>query len=107
MLEMQGTDAKRVLAELAVEASGCDVYSDCDLDAYWLEVLCQGCRLPLPFPVHYLGERFCGLGASRAEVVRALDHAKAQHAREHVARDDARRLALAVRYIEHSERRAV
>jgi hypothetical protein len=103
MLEEQGIKAARVLQELGEEARGCDVYSDCDLDAYWLEVLCEGCHAPLPFPIHYLGERFCGLGATRADVVSALDYAKGQHAREHVARDDARRLALAVRYIEHPE----
>lgn len=100
MLAAHGIDARRVVAELAAEAQGCDVYCDCDLDAYWLEILCQGCAMPLPFPVHYLGERFCGLGVSRAQVVDALEYAKTQHAREHVARDDARRLALAVHYIE-------
>lgn len=103
MLKAQGTDAAQVIAELAQAAQGCDVYSDCDLDAYWLETLCEGASLPLPFPILYLGERFCNLGASRAQVVKALQRAGKQHVREHVARDDARRLALALRYIEHPE----
>jgi hypothetical protein len=95
----EGLPADQVLVELAAEAAGYDVYADADLDAYWLETLAEACGKPVPFPIRYLGEFLGEAGFSRPEVVAALTAAKAQLPVEHVARDDAGRLALAVRLL--------
>jgi len=88
-----------VLAELAEEAAGCNVYADCDLDAYWLETLAAACHQPAPFPIRYLGELMVQRGYKRPEVVDALKGAREQMPTEHVARDDASRLALTLRLL--------
>lgn len=99
ILEKDGEAPEKVLAELAEAADGCDVFADAELDAYWLEVLASAVRKPVPFPIRFLGELFVERGFTREQVTDALDEAKAQLPREHVARDDAKRLALAVRLL--------
>ncbi|MDO7841047.1 3'-5' exonuclease family protein [Sphingomonas immobilis] len=99
MLAEYGQPAEQVLRELAAEAAGVDVYADCDLDAYWLETLAQACRAPVPFAIRYLGELLAAQKVSRADVVAALDRAKQLLPEEHVARDDASRLALTLRLL--------
>lgn len=97
MLLDHGQRPDVVLDELLAEAAGCEIYADCDLDAYWLETLAQACDRTAPFPVRYLGELLCARGLSRSDVVSALERAKRLLPAEHVARDDASRLALALR----------
>jgi len=80
-------------------AGTCTVYADADLDAYWLEVLADAGGEKTPFAVHYLGEYFLEAGYTRAEVVTALEEAQRQVPRLHIARDDARRLALVVQLL--------
>lgn len=99
MLAEQGHNPEDVLDGLAAEAAGYDIYADCDLDAYWLETLAQACGRAPPFRVRYLGELLCAQGVSRADVVAALDHARQMLPAEHVARNDASRLALALRLL--------
>nr|WP_231708555.1 hypothetical protein [Sphingomonas populi] len=99
MLSEQGQRPQQVLDELMAEAAGCEVYADCDLDAYWLETLAQACDRAAPFRVRYLGELLCAQGVSRKDVVAALAHAKRLLPAEHVARDDASRLALALKLL--------
>jgi hypothetical protein len=99
MLLEHGQRPQEVLDELVAEVDGCDVYADCDLDAYWLETLAHGCDRASPFTVRYLGELLCAEGVSRGDVVSALDRAKRLLPAEHVARDDASRLALALRLL--------
>ena len=99
MLSEHGQRPQQVLDELMAEAAGCEIYADCDLDAYWLETLAQACDRAAPFRVRYLGELLCARGVSRKDVVAALDHAKQLLPAEHVARDDASRLALALRLL--------
>jgi hypothetical protein len=99
----EGLPAEQVLAELAAEAAGYAVYADSDLDAYWLETLAEACRRPAPFPIRYLGEWLKEAGFARKEVVAALAAAREQLPVEHVARDDASRLALAVRLLVGSD----
>jgi hypothetical protein len=99
MLIEHGQRPDEVLEELIAEAGDCAVYADCDLDAYWLETLAQACDRTPPFTVRYLGELLCAEGRSRGDVVSALERAKRLLPAEHVARDDASRLALALRLL--------
>lgn len=99
MLRDHGQRPEQVLDELRAEAADCEIYADCDLDAYWLETLAQACDRTSPFPVRYLGELLCAQGVSRGAVVSALDRAKHLRPAEHVARDDASRLALMLRLL--------
>lgn len=95
----EGLPADQVLAELATEAAGYAIYADSDLDAYWLETLAAACKQPSPFPIRYLGELFKDCGFDRRQVLAALQCAKEQLPTEHIARDDASRLALALRLL--------
>jgi DNA polymerase III epsilon subunit-like protein len=104
MLLQHGQHPDEVLQELVAEAGDCAIYADCDLDAYWLETLAQACDRAPPFTVRYLGELLCAEGASRGDVVSALERAKLLLPAEHVARDDASRLALALRLLAVSRR---
>ncbi|EJL33190.1 hypothetical protein [Novosphingobium sp. AP12] len=99
MLEAEGLPPAQVLAEMIEFVRDCSVYADADLDEYWLEVLCQGVGVKLPFPVHYLGEFFVEHGFTRPQVVAALEEAKRRLPKEHLAREDAKRLALVVRLL--------
>ena len=99
MLERDGLPAAEVLAKLSAEAARCEVYADADLDAYWLETLAEACRAAPPFPVRYLGELLVEHGFTRPQVVGALASAREQLPREHIARDDASRLALTLRLL--------
>jgi len=99
-LEREGLPVEQVLAELVSEMAGYTVYADSDLDAYWLETLATACGAPPPFPIRYLGELFKERGFDRQQVLSALDMARGQMPIEHVARADARRLALALRQLE-------
>ncbi|MFC0206280.1 3'-5' exonuclease [Novosphingobium soli] len=103
MLETEGVPPPQVLAEMAEFVRGCDVYADADLDQYWLEVLCQGAGAALPFSVRYLGEFLKDRGFTRPQVVAALEEAKRRLPQEHLAREDARRLALVVRLLVESQ----
>ena len=103
MLEREGLPAGQVLAELGEFADGCDVYADADLDAYWLEVLADAVRAPVPFSVRYLGELMVERAYTRPQVVAALAEAKVQLPREHIARDDASRLALTLKLLMDGE----
>lgn len=99
MLARDGLPAGEVLAKLAAQAAGCEVYADADLDAFWLETLAEACGLEAPFPVRYFGELLLELGFVRPQVVSALARAREQLPREHFARDDASRLALTLRLL--------
>jgi hypothetical protein len=99
MLEQEGLAPARVIAEMQAFVQDCDVYADADLDEYWLEVLCHTAGANLPFPVRYLGEFMQDRGYSRAQVVGALDRAKRLLPQEHLAREDAKRLAMAVKFL--------
>ena len=98
-LVAEGLPPARVLAELTEAAEGYEVYADADLDAFWLETLAAACHQPGPFPVRYLGELLVELGVTRPQVVEALAEARRQMPREHIARDDALRLALTLRLL--------
>ncbi|EIZ77657.1 hypothetical protein WSK_3666 [Novosphingobium sp. Rr 2-17] len=100
MLARDGLPPGQVIGEMADFVRDCDVYADADLDQYWLETLCGAAGAKLPFPVRYLGELLVERGYTRPQVVRALDEAKRQMPREHLAREDAKRLALVVRLLE-------
>lgn len=99
LLAHEGTAADRVLAEMATFVGGAVVYADADLDAYWLEVLAHAAARKPPFPVRYLGEYFVAQGFTRSQVTTALATARQRLPLEHVARDDASRLALTVRLL--------
>lgn len=99
-LERDGLPPAQVLAELAAEAAGYDIYADADLDAYWLETLAHAAGKAPPFPIRYLGELFQQRGFNRQDVLSALDSARQQMPIEHIARADARRLALALRQLD-------
>ncbi|PEQ12182.1 hypothetical protein B2G71_13685 [Novosphingobium sp. PC22D] len=99
MLEREGSPPEQVLREMAETAGCCTVYADADLDAYWLEVLADAAGHPAPFAVHYLGEYMLQQGWTRPQVVAALEEAKLHLPNEHVARDDASRLALTVKLL--------
>jgi hypothetical protein len=98
-LMREGLPAQQVLTELAQAAQGCEVYADADLDAFWLETLAQVCRDPVTFPVRYLGELLVELGINRPQVVEALAEARRHLPREHMARDDALRLAMTLQLL--------
>lgn len=99
MLDTEGLPAAQVLAEMAAFVGDCSVYADADLDQYWLEVLCHGVGAKPPFPVRFLGEFLQERGFTRPQVVAALAEAKRRLPKEHLAREDARRLALVVRLL--------
>ncbi|WP_395329600.1 hypothetical protein WBP06_15580 [Novosphingobium sp. BL-8H] len=103
MLECDGLPAAQVLAEMTEFVGGCAVYSDAELDEYWLEVLCQGLHASLPFPIRYLGEWMMSRGYTRPQVVAALEQAKTLLPKEHLAREDAKRLAMVVRLLMETE----
>lgn len=100
LIARDGLPAVQVLAEMAAFVDGCPVYADADLDAYWLEVLAHGAGTTPPFAVRYLGEYLVERGFTRPQVVAALTTARERLPVEHVARDDASRLALTVRLLE-------
>jgi len=99
LLSREGQPPGQVLGEMADFVQDCEVYADADLDQYWLEVLCTAARARLPFPVRYLGEFLVERDFSRPQVVAALDEAKRRLPQEHLAREDAKRLALAVKLL--------
>lgn len=99
MLDREGLPPAEVLAGMLDFVRDCDVYADADLDQYWLEVLCHAAGLPLPFPVRYLGELLQKRGYTRPQVVASLDEAKRRLPKEHLAREDAKRLALSVKLL--------
>lgn len=101
MLQTTGLPARQVLAELAKAAEGMDVYTDADVDAYWLEILCTACKAPLPFKLRYLGELFQQMSLTRSVVSSAERDALVRMPMAHVARQDARRLALTVQLLSH------
>lgn len=103
MLMCDGLPAAQVLTEMAEFAGDCAVYSDAELDEYWLEVLCQGLGARLPFPIRYLGEWMMARGYTRPQVVAALEEAKTLLPKEHLAREDAKRLATVVRLLMETE----
>lgn len=96
LLKRKGLPAQQVLRELADEVAGCGVYADSDLDSYWLETLAEACDEPLPFPILYLGELFQEMRTSSAAIEAAETKATARMPQEHIARNDARRLAITV-----------
>ena len=102
MLWEHGQCAQDVLDELVEEARGYEIYADCDLDAYWMEILCEGCNAPLPFPILHLGHLLAHEGKTRSEVLSALQFARGHLPAGHKPRHDASRLAIAVEYIHTS-----
>lgn len=104
LIAREGIDAAQVLAEMAEFAGDRPVYADADIDAYWLEVLAHAAGLQPPFPVRYLGEYFAERGYTRPQIVTALASARERLPVEHVARDDASRLALTVQLLHKAER---
>lgn len=100
LIAHEGVAPSQVLAEMAAFVGDCPVYADADLDAYWLEVLAHGVGVQPPFAVHYLGEYMLERGFTRPQVVAALATARERMPVEHIARDDASRLALTVRLLE-------
>lgn len=99
MLAGDGVPAVQVIAEMAAFVADCRVYADADLDQYWLEVLCQAAGAQLPFPVRYLGELMQRRGYTRPQVVAALEEARRCLPQAHIAREDARRLALTLKLL--------
>lgn len=96
MLKAKGIPANQVLDELTREVAGCRVYADSDLDSYWLETLAEACGRTAPFPILFLGELFAEMDTNSAAITRAENEALARLPQEHVARHDARRLAITV-----------
>jgi hypothetical protein len=96
MLARKGVPPQQVLSELAEAGSGCRVYADSDLDAYWLETLAQACNRLAPFPILYLGELFQEMKTDPRAIARAEASALSRLPQQHIACKDARRLALAV-----------
>lgn len=103
LVEREGVSPQVVLAEMAAFVADCPVYADADLDAYWLEVLAHGARQSPPFAVRYLGEYMVERGYTRPQVVAALAAARERLPVEHIARDDASRLALTVKLLMDGE----
>jgi len=103
LIARAGLDPALVLAELTEFVGDCVVYADADLDAYWLEVLAQAARVKPRFAVHYLGEYLMERGYTRPQVVAALAAARERMPTEHIARDDASRLALTVKLLRDGE----
>jgi len=104
MLRKEGLPAAQVLAEMARFVGDCEVYADADLDAYWLELLAHGLKAPVPFAVHFLGEYLVRHNFTRPQVVAALEEAKLRLPKEHLAREDAKRLALVVKLLLEGEK---
>ncbi|WP_260926267.1 hypothetical protein [Novosphingobium sp. 9] len=102
MLAGEGQDPVEVLDQIAAFVEGCDVYADAEVDVFWLDLLAHAVGRAAPFPVRYLGEYFTDRGYSRPQVVAALEEAKLRLPREHLAREDAKRLALTVRLLDES-----
>ena len=96
MLKDKGLPASQVLQELSEEVAGHRVYADSDLDSYWLETLAEACAIPAPFPILYLGELFEQMQTNSSAIEKAERLALARLPQEHVARNDARRLAITV-----------
>jgi hypothetical protein len=103
LIAREGLAPERVLAELTEFVGECIVYADADLDAYWLEVLAQAATTNPKFPVRYLGEYLLERGYTREQVVAALAQARERMPTLHIARDDARRLALTVKLLHEGE----
>ncbi len=99
LLEAKGEPPEKVLDEMIAFTEDCDLYADAELDEYWLEVLCHAIGRPVPFPVRYLGEFIGRRGYTREQVVTALEAAKDKLPKEHLAREDAKRLALVVKLL--------
>ncbi|KHK89579.1 3'-5' exonuclease [Novosphingobium malaysiense] len=99
MLEQEGLPPEQVVAELSNFVHDCNVYADADLDQYWLELLCHAAGTTPPFPVRFLGEFMKKRGYSRPQVVTALEEAKRRLPKEHLAREDAKRLAMVVKLL--------
>jgi len=99
LLGREGLPPGQVIGEMAEFVADCEVYADADLDQYWLETLCGAVRAKLPFPVRYLGEFLVERGFTRSQVVGALEEAKRRMPKEHLAREDAKRLALVVKLL--------
>lgn len=99
LIAREGTDPARVLAEMTAFVGECVVYADADLDAYWLEMLAHAVGAEPRFAVRYLGEYLVERGYTRAQVVAALAAARERLPTEHIARDDASRLALTVKLL--------
>jgi hypothetical protein len=99
LIAREGLPAKRVLAELNAFVGESIVYADADLDAHWLEVLAQASGDKALFPVRYLGEFLLEHGFTRPQVLAALAAARERLPTEHIARDDASRLALTVKLL--------
>lgn len=100
LLDREGQAPEHVLAEMRDFVGGRPVYADADLDAYWLEVLAHAAATKPPFAVRYLGEYMVERGFTRPQVVAALAAARERLPIEHIARDDASRLALTVKLLE-------
>jgi hypothetical protein len=96
MLKAKGTAVLQVLDELAHWVDGCRVFADSDLDSYWLEALAEACGRPSPFPILYLGELFAEMATNSAAIAHAEGEALTRLPHEHIARHDARRLAITV-----------
>lgn len=101
-IEKEGLPVTQVLSELTEAVGTCAVFADADLDAFWLEVLAEAAGRPVPFSIRYLGEYMDAQGYTRDQVLAALEEARTRMPREHVARDDASRLALVVRLLDES-----
>lgn len=99
LIAHEGVPPDQVLAEMTSFVADCPVYADADLDAYWLEMLAHAAGAKPPFPVRYLGEYFVARGYTRPQVVDALTAARERLPTEHIARDDAGRLALTVKLL--------
>ncbi|MBH0111397.1 hypothetical protein I5E68_00340 [Novosphingobium sp. YJ-S2-02] len=99
LLADKGQPPELVLDEMIAFTQDCDLYADADLDEYWLEVLCHAVKRPPPFPIRYLGEFIGRRGYTRPQVVSALEEAKRRAPKEHLAREDAKRLAIMVKYL--------
>lgn len=96
LLKLKGLPVRQVLDELAAEVTGHRVFADSDLDPYWLETLAEACDAAPPFPILYLGELFQQMHTSRTAIEKAEALALACLPQGHVARHDARRLAITV-----------
>ncbi|GEM_PF-1394733 len=102
-LESEGLPPEQVLSELTAFVGLREPYSDADLDQYWLETLCQGIGAGLPFAIRFLGEWMAAWGCTRPEVDAALEEARIRLPQAHLARADAKRLALVVRLLMENE----
>ncbi|MGO4169362.1 3'-5' exonuclease [Novosphingobium sp. YAF33] len=99
MLACDGLPPAQVFAEMVAFVGTCEVYSDADLDGFWLEVLCEELDEKLPFPIRFLGEWMAARGLTREQVDAALEEARRRLPKAHHAREDAKRLALVVRLL--------